>query len=65
LDELEGKISQTRWLSKVNVGINWLAFDLSLTIPSWPLYIDGQVSRIGWDPTQITISIYDMNSYFD
>jgi hypothetical protein len=25
----------------------WLAFNLSHTIPSWPLYIDGQVSRIG------------------
>jgi hypothetical protein len=43
----------------------WLAFNLSLTVPSWPLYIDGQVSRIGRDPIQITISIYDMNSYFD
>jgi hypothetical protein len=43
----------------------WLAFNLSHNVPSWPLYIDGQVSRIGWDPTQITISIYDMNSYFD
>jgi hypothetical protein len=42
-----------------------LAFNLSHTVPSWPLYIDGQVLRIGWDPTQITISIYDMNSYFD
>jgi hypothetical protein len=44
---------------------NWLAFNLSLTVLSWPLYIDGQVSRIGRDPIQITISIYDMNSYFD
>jgi hypothetical protein len=25
----------------------WLAFNLSLTVPSWPLYIGGQVSRIG------------------
>jgi hypothetical protein len=25
-DELEGKISQTRWLSKVNVGINLACF---------------------------------------
>jgi hypothetical protein len=29
----------------------WLAFNLSHTVPSWPLYIDGQVLRIGWDPT--------------
>jgi hypothetical protein len=43
----------------------WLAFNLSHTIPSWPLYIGGQVLRIGWDPIQITISAYDMNSYFD
>jgi hypothetical protein len=43
----------------------WLAFNLSLTVPSWPLYIDGQVSRIERDLTQITISTYDMNSYFD
>jgi hypothetical protein len=41
----------------------WLAFNLSHTIPSWPLYIGGQVSRIGWDSIQITISTYDMNSY--
>jgi hypothetical protein len=34
----------------------WLAFNLSPHVPSWPIYIDGQVSRIGWDPTQITIS---------
>jgi hypothetical protein len=43
----------------------WLAFNLSHTVPSWPLYIDGQVSRIGWDPIQIIISIYGKNSYFD
>jgi hypothetical protein len=45
--------------------ITWLAFNLSHTVPSWPLYIGGQVSRIRWDPIQITTSIYDMNSYFD
>jgi hypothetical protein len=43
----------------------WLAFNLSHTVPSWPLYIGGPVSRIGWDPIPITISTYDMNSYFD
>jgi hypothetical protein len=43
----------------------WLAFNLSHTVPSWPLDIGGQVSRIGWDPIQITVSTYDMNSYFD
>jgi hypothetical protein len=25
----------------------WLAFNLGYTIPSWPLYIGGQVLRIG------------------
>jgi hypothetical protein len=25
----------------------WLAFNLANTVPSWPLYIGGQVSRIG------------------
>jgi hypothetical protein len=34
----------------------WLVFNLSHTVPSWPLYIGGQVSRIGWDPIQIIIS---------
>jgi hypothetical protein len=43
----------------------WLAFDLSLSVPSWPVYIGGQVSGIGRDLTQITVLIYDMNSYFD
>jgi hypothetical protein len=42
-----------------------LAFNLSLSVPSWPLYIGGQVSGIGRDSTQITVSTYDMNSYFD
>jgi hypothetical protein len=46
-------------------GRTWLAFNLSHTVSSWPLYIGGQVSRIGWDPIQITISIYGKNSYFD
>jgi hypothetical protein len=43
----------------------WLVFNLSHIVTSWPLYIGGPISRIGWDPIQITISIYDMNSYFD
>jgi hypothetical protein len=42
-----------------------LLFNLSLFVLSWPLYIGGQVSRIGRDPIQITVSTYDMNSYFD
>jgi hypothetical protein len=42
-----------------------LLFNLPLTVLSWPLYIGGQVSRIGRDPIQITITTYDINSYFD
>jgi hypothetical protein len=51
-----------------NSDANWtyqLAFNLSLTVLSWPLYIGGQVSRIGRGPTWITISTYNMNSYLD
>jgi hypothetical protein len=33
-DELEGKISQTRWLSKVNVGVNLACFQ---SVPHRPL----------------------------
>jgi hypothetical protein len=43
----------------------WLAFNLPHTVSSRPLYIGGQVSRIEWYPTQITISTYGKNSYFD
>jgi hypothetical protein len=34
LDELKGKISQTRWLSKVNVGVNLAYFQ---SVPYRPL----------------------------
>jgi hypothetical protein len=42
-----------------------LLSNLSLTILSWPLYIGGQVSRIGRGSIHITTSVYDINSYFD
>jgi hypothetical protein len=45
--------------------INWLNLNLSLAGLSWPLYIDGQVSRIQSGSIQITMSVYDINSYFD
>jgi hypothetical protein len=32
-------------------------------MPSWPPYIGGQVSRIGWVLIQITISTYGRDSY--
>jgi hypothetical protein len=41
----------------------WLAFNLPYAVPSWPIYIGGQVSRIGQGPIQITISTYGRNSY--
>jgi hypothetical protein len=45
--------------------INWFNLNLSLAGPSWPLYIGGQVSRIRLGSIQITMSVYDINSYFD
>jgi hypothetical protein len=45
--------------------INWLNLNLSLAGLSWPLYIGGQVSRIRSGLIQITMSVYDINSYFD
>jgi hypothetical protein len=63
---MNSKVNQSnKVVSKVNVVVTWLAFNLSLTVLSWPLYIGGHVSKIGRDPIQITISTYDMNSYFD
>jgi hypothetical protein len=58
-------VKQGVYILKVNVRETWLAFNLSLIVLSWPLYIGGQVSRIGKGLTQITILTYDMNSYFD
>jgi hypothetical protein len=40
----------------------------SQSVPGWPLlalYIGGQVSRIQSGSIQITMSVYDINSYFD
>jgi hypothetical protein len=45
--------------------INWLNLNLSLVSLSWPLYIGGQVSRIRSGSIQITMSVYDISSYFD
>jgi hypothetical protein len=45
--------------------INWLNLNLSLVGLSWPLYIGGQVLRIRSGSIQITMSVYDINSYFD
>jgi hypothetical protein len=39
--------------------------NLSLAGLSWPLYIGGQVSRIRSGSIQITMSVYDIISYFD
>jgi hypothetical protein len=45
--------------------INWLNLNLSLAGLSWPLYIGGQVSRIRSGSIQITMYVYDINSYFN
>jgi hypothetical protein len=47
------------------VVLNWLNLNLSLAGLSWPLYIGGQVSRIWSGSIQITLSVYDIISYFD
>jgi hypothetical protein len=59
------KISQTRRASRISVVLNWLNLNLSLAGLSWPLYIGGQVSRIRSGLIEITVSIYDINLYFD
>jgi hypothetical protein len=52
-------------VSKISVVLNWLNLNLSLAGLSWSLYIGGQVSRIRSGSMQITISVYDVNLYFD
>jgi hypothetical protein len=60
------KISQTRSVSRISVVLNLAQ---SQSVPGRPLlvpiYIGGQVSRNRSGSIQITISIYDTNSYFD
>jgi hypothetical protein len=51
-------------VSRISVVLNWLNLNLSLAGLSWPLYIGGQVSRIWSDSIQITMPVYDINSYF-
>jgi hypothetical protein len=52
-------------VSRISVVLNWLNLNLSLAGLSWPLYIGGQVSRVRSDSIQITMSVYDVFSYFD
>jgi hypothetical protein len=52
-------------VSRISVVLNWLNLNLSLASLSWPLYIGGQVSRIRSGSLQITMSVYDVISYFD
>jgi hypothetical protein len=52
-------------VSRISVVLNWLNLNLSLSGLSWPLYIGVQVSRIQPGSIQITVSVYDINSYFD
>jgi hypothetical protein len=50
---------------RISVVLNWLNLNLSLVGLSWPLYIGGQVSRNRSGSIQITMSVYDVISYFD
>jgi hypothetical protein len=59
------KISQTRRVSRINMVVNLATLNQSLTGLSWPLYIGGQVSRNRSGLIHITMSVYDMDSYFD
>jgi hypothetical protein len=52
-------------VSRISVVLNWLNLNLSLAGLSWPLYIGDQVSRIRSGSIQITVSVYDINLYFD
>jgi hypothetical protein len=52
-------------VSRISVVLNWLNLNLSLVGLSLPLYIGGQVSRIRSGSVQITVPVYDINSYFD
>jgi hypothetical protein len=52
-------------VSRIIVVLNWLYLNLSLAGLSWPLYIGGKVSRNRSGSIQITVSVYDINSYFD
>jgi hypothetical protein len=52
-------------VSRISVVLNWLNLNLSMAGLSWPLYIGGQVSKNRSDSIQITMSVYDIISYFD
>jgi hypothetical protein len=52
-------------VSRISVLLNWLNLNLSRADLSWSLYIGGQVSRIQSGLIQITVSVYEMISYFD
>jgi hypothetical protein len=52
-------------VSRISAVFNWLNLNLSLAGLSWPLYIGGHVSRIRSGSIQITVSLYDIISYFD
>jgi hypothetical protein len=59
------EISQTRRVLTISLVLNWLNINLSLAGLSWSLYIGGLVSKIRSGSIQITVLIYDINSYFD
>jgi hypothetical protein len=50
---------------RISVVLNWLNLNLSLAGLFWPFYIGDQVSRNWLGSIQITMSVYDVISYFD
>jgi hypothetical protein len=52
-------------VSRIRMVLNWLNLNLSLADLSWPLYIGGHVLRNRSGSIQITVSVYDIISYFD
>jgi hypothetical protein len=52
-------------VSRIIMVLNWINLNLSLVGLSWPLYIGGQLSRTRSGSIKITMSIYDINSYFN
>jgi hypothetical protein len=55
------KVNQTRHVLRWT----WLNLNLSLAGLSWPLYLDGHVSRNRSSSIQITVLVHDTDSYFD
>jgi hypothetical protein len=65
-DELEGKDQSNKACNENKCGAGLGSISICPWHGlSWPLYIGGQVSRIRSGSIQITVYVYDINSYFD